>query len=257
MLQVITLPNVKPTRIQSDIKLLLPDNISIDESQWHFLVYIPWDEKYLEQIPQEYKDFFNFVLPNLKVRTTDVHTAKSLSFLDDFQKHFSKENINWRIVAISLILHDCGWSQLTQQEIASSLGVKGLKLSPEALEPKQTHAIKGQELARRILDEYNFEPPLTNEEKETILKSVLYHDKPEEVAGKNLPLEVQILVDLDHIWSFTHENFWQDTVRKGVDATEYVTNLKNDLNSYFVTDFGKKLASLLLSEREKEISGII
>ncbi|MDH5532871.1 MAG: hypothetical protein OEX81_00390 [Candidatus Pacebacteria bacterium] len=253
MLQVITLPNCEPCRIHSDIKLVLPENITIDGSQWHYLVYIPWDNKYLDWVPEEYKDFFKFVLPNLKVRTTDVHTAKSISFLKDFQKNFANEKINWRVVALSLILHDCGWSQLTQQEIASSLGVKGLKLSPEAMMPKQTHAIKGQELAKRLLSEYQFDPPITIAEQDLILKSVLYHDKPQEVAGANLPLEVQILVDLDHIWSFTHENFWQDIVRKGVKPEEYLQNLQADLDSYFVTDFGKKLAQELLSKRATEI----
>lgn len=257
MLQVVTLPNVKPTRIHSDIRLELPENIIIDDSQWHYLIYIPWDNKYLQWVPTEYHEFFKFVLPNLKVRTTDVHTARSMSYLDDFKDHFKNENINWRVVAISLILHDCGWSQLTQQEVASSLGVKGLKLSTEALSPKEAHAQKGHDLARRVLEEFQFEPALTNQEKELILKSVRYHDKPEEVAGSNMPLEVQILVDLDHIWSFTHENFWQDTIRKEVDAEQYAQNLETDLDSYFVTDFGKKLASQLLSERKKEISGII
>ncbi|NCN87333.1 MAG: hypothetical protein GW941_00390 [Candidatus Pacebacteria bacterium] len=257
MLQVITLPNVKPARIHSDIKLQLPKNISIDPSQWHHLVYIPWEDKFFNGIPSEYLDFFNFVLPNLKVRTTDVHTAKSLSFLAEFQEYFASEEINWRVVAISLILHDCGWSLLTQQEIASSLGVKGLKLSPEALDPKLTHVIKGQELARRILDEYEFEPALTDKEKDTILKSVLYHDRPEQVAGLNLSIEVKVLVDLDHIWSFTHENFWQNIVRKEVEPETYLQNLKDNLDSYFTTDFGKELAAKLLSYRAKEISGII
>jgi hypothetical protein len=257
MLQVITLPNVKPARIHSDIKLHLPKNISLDASQWHYLVYIPWEDKFLNDVPSEYKDFFNFVLPNLHARTTDVHTAKCLSFLAEFQEHFAAQQVNWRVVAISLILHDCGWSLLTQQEIASSLGVKGLKLSLEAIEPKLAHAIKGQELARRILDEYKFQPTLTDTEKTTILKAVLYHDKPEEVAGSNLPIEIQILVDLDHIWSFTHENFWQDVVRKEIEPATYLQNLQDDLDSYFVTDFGKELATKLLSYRAKEISGII
>jgi hypothetical protein len=253
MLQVITLPNCEPCRIHSDIKLELPENITIDGSQWHYLIYIPWDNKYLDLVPEEYKDFFKFVLPNLKVRTTDVHTAISLGFLKSFQDHFVNEKINWKVVAISLILHDCGWSQLTQQEIASSLGVKGLKLSPEALKPKEAHASKGQELAKRLISEYQFNPPLTVEEEETVLKAVLYHDNPEEVAGANLPLEIKILVDLDHIWSFTHENFWQDTVRKNIKPDVYLQNLKDDLNSYFVTDYGKKLATELLVQRGKEI----
>ena len=62
-----------------------------------------------------------------------------------------------------------------------------------------------------------------------------------------MPLEVQLLVDLDHLWSFTHENFWQDTVRKGVEAKIYLKNLEQDLDSYFVTNAGKQKARELLA----------
>ena len=171
---------------------------------------------------------------------------------------FPEEQINRRLVGLALIFHDCGWSKLSEEEVASSLGVTGLKLTEPATKPKERHAVEGEKIARNILASYNFEPPLTGIEVETICKSVLYHDKPEVVADANqpMPLEVKLLVDLDHLWSFTHENFWQDTVRKGVKPKEYLHNLRQDLDSYFVTNEGKDLARKRLSEREAEVLGL-
>lgn len=241
--------------LPADINLALPKNSDLPLAQQHFLLYIPWQDKYLKLIPEEFRDFFLKILPYLRVRTTDVHTAISISFMDKLLRRIGKL-ANRRVVAISLLLHDSGWSRLSEKEIANSLGVKGLKLNETALGPKEKHAIESEKITREILACYIFEPPLIQEEINLICKAVLYHDKPEVVAGvgESMPLEVQVLVDLDHLWSFSHENFWQDTVRKNVKPVEYLQNLKNDLDSYFVTDEGKKLAKELLVQREKEVN---
>lgn len=237
-----------------DIRLALPKSTALSPDQQHFLIYIPWRESYLELVPAEYREFFIAILPYLHARTTDVHTAVSMSFLKDFVTQFS-DPINERAVALALMLHDAGWSKLSELEIANSLGVTGLKLTENAIAPKEKHAIESEKIARKVLTDTLFAPPLSNEEIELICQAVRFHDQPEAVAGADepMPLEVQILVDLDHIWSFTHENFWQDTVRKGVYAADYVVNLENDLDSYFVTTQGKALARKLLAERKSEV----
>lgn len=243
--------------IPANLELRLPES-ELPESLQHFLLEIPWSERYLDQVPVKYRSFFNYVLPLLHARTTDVHTAVCLGIMPElFQLLPSTDysKINQRVVAIGLILHDSGWSKLTQDEIASSLGVSGLKLTSNAMGPKEKHAIESEKIAREILAEYSFDPQLTQQEIELICQAVLYHDKPEQVAGAEnpLPLEVKLLVDLDHIWSFTYHNFWQDTLRKGVDPRQYLSNLENDVESYFVTNQGKALARKYLSQRRKEI----
>lgn len=244
-----------PTNLPADLKLALPTDSQLPVDQQHFLLYIPWDDFYLELVPSEFKAFFKFILPYLGARTTDVHTAICSSYLDDILAQFDRP-VNRRVVAIALFLHDSGWSQLSEEEIAHSLGVTGLKLSAISLGPKERHAVEGEKIARQILATYQFEPPLTETEIELIAKGILYHDKPEEVAGADhpMPLEIQALVDLDHIWSFTYQNFWQDTVRKGVTPPEYLRNLEADLDAYFVTLGGKALAKRMLTERAAEVA---
>jgi len=240
--------------IPDDILLLEPVESTLPEDQRHFLIYIPWNEKYLEKVPEEYREFFVEVLPYLRARTTDVHTAISMSYLVELLAKFS-EPIDKRVVALALILHDSGWSRLSEGEIANSLGVTGLRLTDSAIAPKEKHAVESEKIARELLAKYPFHPTLTSDQIQLICKAVRYHDQPEAVAGAKIPmpLEVQLLVDLDHLWSFTHENFWQDTVRKGVEAKIYLKNLEQDLDSYFVTNAGKQKARELLADRAKEV----
>lgn len=251
----ITFPNVvAPTEFPDDVKLSLPEKTSLPLDQQHFLLFIPWEERYLNKIPQQYLNFFKRVLPHLKARTTDVHTAVCLGYLDELLSKFDQP-INERIVALALILHDSGWSKLSEEEVALSLGVSGLKLTEGAKGPKEKHVFESAKIATQMLNDYDFIPPLNEKEKELIILAVLYHDKPEEVAGAEvkMPIEVQLLVDLDHLWSFTYQNFWQDTLRKGVEPSEYVQNLQQDIDGYFVTDQGKGLAQKLLNERFSEV----
>ena len=110
---------------------------------------------------------------------------------------------------------------------------------------------------RARINEYKFKPALTNKEKEIICKAVFWHDKTEKVRTKEFPLEVKAVVDLDHLWSFTKLNFWQDTVRKDVSPQDYIKNLEHDLDSYFIFEIGKELARTLLKERKKEAGALL
>ena len=64
---------------------------------------------------------------------------------------------------------------------------------------------------------------------------------------------MKLVCDVDHLWSFTHENFWQDTARKSVAPDSYLKNLENDLDGYFVTEQGKRKARSLIEERQVEV----
>ncbi len=249
-------PVLSATKLPDDLTLRAPEHSTLPIDQQHYLLYIPWEDSYLQLVPGEYQTFFKTVLPYLFPRTTDVHTAISLSYLDELVNAFPANTINKRVVALALILHDSGWSKLTEEEVANSLGVTGLKLTETAMGPKEKHAVEGEKIARQLLADVLFDPPLSSEEVELICKAVLYHDKPEAVAGaaQPMPIEVQVLVDLDHLWSFTHQNFWQDTVRKGVAPRAYLENLAKDLDGYFVTDQGKALARKLHAQRALEVT---
>jgi hypothetical protein len=247
------LPTGEQAWIPSDLDLRIPLSTSVAPNQIRSLCYIPWEAKYLELVDPPYRDIFRFVLPYLHVRTTDVHVAICLPFAKDLIRAHPG-TVDERVVHLAFILHDSGWGQMSEQEIADSLGVEGLALSGSAVGPKARHAELGRDFAQRVLAERPLEPPLTIEQKEMILTAIFFHDKPERLAAMdNLPPSIQIVSDTDHLWSFTHQNFWQDTVRKGVSARSYLDNLGRDLDGYFVTEAGKYKASAMLEDRRLEV----
>lgn len=85
---------------------------------------------------------------------------------------------------------------------------------------------------------------------------IRYHSMIKIVSNpKNkFPIEAILLIDIDHFWAFTFENFWQDTIRKSIKPAKYLENLKKDVESYFITKAGLKMASQLLSKREREVN---
>jgi len=249
----ITAPDGKVSYIPEDIDLIFPES-DLPKELAHFLAYIPWDEKYLEYVPNEYKSFFETVLPHLHARTTDVHTAVCLPLLKKLIDE-TDEPVKQRLVYISLILHDSGWSKCSSKEIADSLSYTGLALSAAARAPKNKHAELGSQLAGQILKSFKFDPPLSAQDSDTIKQMVLYHDVTKQVIDKGVvTTELYLVSDSDRFWSYTHQNFWQDTVRKGVSADEYASNLARELDDYFYTEQGKKIALELLAERREEVA---
>ena len=248
------LPTCESAWIPADVDLRIPETASIDTSLLHYLVYIPWSDRYLGLVPPDYRDFFQFVIPYLHVRTTDVHVAICLSFVHELIRA-ERDPMDDRVVNLAFILHDTGWSQMTEQEIADSFGVAGLALSGAAVNPKARHVELGRDLAHRLLREYQFQPPLTESQKDEIDQAILYHDRPQQLATMaNLPSSIRVVCDVDHLWSFTHENFWQDTVRKDVDPRRYLENLEKDLDGYFVAEPGKRKARQMLEARRIEVT---
>jgi hypothetical protein len=238
--------------IPADVNLLIPTSTSIQPDLIHYLIYIPWEDKYMEGIDPSYRGFFRTVLPYLHTRTTDVHVATCLPFIPELLSS-ERRRVDERVVNLAFILHDSGWSQMTETEVAESLGVKGLVLSGAAINPKLRHAELGVELARRIFMEYPFQPQLTARQMDLISQAILYHDRPQQLVGMGgIPLELQVVCDTDHLWSFTHANFWQDTARKSVDPKTYLCNLKNDLDGYFVSEPAKLKARKMLKQRALE-----
>jgi hypothetical protein len=239
--------------IPGDIELRLPESSRLDPADWHFLVIIPWRQRYLGQVPPAYRDFFQAALPYLRVRTTDVHVATCLPFIGELSRA-EDEPVDERVVSLAFILHDSGWSRLDEQAIAHSLGIRGLHLYGDSIQPKLQHALFGEQIARELLGSYPFDPHLTDDQKEQVYQAVLYHDRPRELAASGgIPVNLRVVCNVDHLWSFTHPNFWQDTVRKGVPADLYLSNLEKDLDQYFVSEPGRVKARQLLEQRAMEV----
>jgi hypothetical protein len=250
----VTLPSGETREIPTDIRIEIPVDADVSKEQLNSLAYIPWDEKYVDYVPARYRSFFASVLPFLHARTTDVHTALSVSTVPDLIAG-TAEKLDERMVYLAVIVHDSGWGQMSQQEIADSLSYSGLTHSERAKASKKRHTVLGKEMAVKLLDSFVFDPALSQQQKEFISDIVFYHENPLIfTVNGSVPIEARLTCDADRLWSYTHENFWQDTIRKSVDPHTYADNLDEAIETYFFTEQGKAKARSLLAERRQEVA---
>lgn len=241
-------PGLGVVKYPAGITIVLPD-IKNPE-----LAFIPWNEKkYGKKIPKEYKKIWEKTFPHLHVRSTDVHTAVSLECLykiliPDFEKE-TKKKLDSTVCHFGIILHDCGWSKLTEEQISWTFqGIKGsLDLGKKGKVVKELHLKEGFKLAKEIIKEFR----LTSKQIRKILYIVRKHDF---WGGKKKSFpEFAITIDADRIWSYAAESFWLDVIRKGKSPQTNLANLGRELGAYFQTEAGKRLAGKLLDNRRKEV----
>jgi len=99
----ILLPDNQNYFIPDDIDVVVPsvsDLPDIEPSLIHSLAYIPWSDKYLDNVPDDYRDFYKSIISKLNARTTDVHSALSVSFVDELIK-LSEQATNRHILIYS------------------------------------------------------------------------------------------------------------------------------------------------------------
>jgi hypothetical protein len=251
----LTLPGGKTAYIPDDIRVVLPEVAGIAPERLHLLAYIPWNEKYLEKVPAHYRDFFKFVVPHLAARTTDVHTALSVSYVPEILAATNKV-VDEAVLYPAVILHDSGWAQLRPHHIADSLDYSALAYSSKALKPKEMHATLGAWMAEELLQEYDGGLGLSEAQEHLISELVYYHDQVRPWPAAPPPIEYLLLGDADRLWSYTHENFWLDTVRKDVAPAVYVQNLAGELEDFFLTEQGRAIARRLIALRKEEVASL-
>jgi hypothetical protein len=249
----VTLPNGETRQVPSDITISVPRQKDVSVARRHLLAYVPWDEQYLMLIPEEYRAFFSFVRPHLSVRTTNVHTAISISYLPELMASLG-EPASPRVMYLATILHDCGWSMLSPGDIADSLDYEGIAYTQPAAEAKFKHTLYGSSLAYKLLEHYFPQRQLALGEKMLIADIVRYHQHPAQYrATEPMPLELVLTCEADRLWPFTRENFWLDTIRKGVQPHEYLETITAEIDSILLTDAGRGIARRLVAERQSEL----
>lgn len=244
--------------VPDDLHIIIPTSPRIHIEDRHYLAYIPWEARYLELIPAAYRGFFKFALPFLHARTSNVHTALSVSQLPHLFPQ-GIDRVNKRLIYLALILHDAGWSQVSDHGLVQSLSYNGVSpTSKDSHKPKQQHLIYGESLAYTLLDTYDFgNQPVTNEDIYTIVGIIRRHDHDaawEQGRYGHISDEIKIVCDADRLWSYTHENFWLDTIRKGVPPGSYIDMIHGEIDHYFFTTKGKERARELIKERRHEVA---
>jgi hypothetical protein len=250
-----SLPNGSTAYVPSSINVTVPrpeDYPDTPANTLHSLAYIPWDSSFLSLVPPQYQDFYQSILPKLNARTTDVHTALSVSHVEDLVA-LSNFTVNKKLLTIAVLLHDIGWAELTPSQIALSLNYSAFAYTEDALLPKRLHASRGAEVANAVLAEQKDALGLSDDDLSYIVQLVRYHDQIDPWPSTPQPSEYLLLGDADRIWSYTRHNFWLDTIRKNTQPRQYIENITAAIDEYFLTDAGKLLAKRHADDRLLEV----
>jgi hypothetical protein len=252
--QKLTLPTGDVKHIPDDITIEFPKQAEVTLERLRLLAFVPWDDSFEEHIPVQYRYFFTFAMPYLGARTTNVHTAVAVSFIPELMRSIGKPD-DELLLYLAVVLLDCGWSMVSQSEIADSLDYKGIDYTPIAAHAKTKHSIYGAALAFRLLDEYSFEQPLDLAQKELVSDIVRFHESPWRYnsSTESMPRELVITCEADRLWPFTHEGFWLDTIRKDVEPLQYLESCEKAVKEMLLTESGKQIAERLIADRRAEV----
>ena len=183
-----------------------------------------------------FKKIYQLAQPYLNTRYNDVHTKMSIQLAYQL---LSVEGGQEDIVIPAIILHDVGW-----QEVPAGLHLKAF--GPKATRPEinRTHEQAGVKIAKRILNEVNY-----NKEKiAEILKIIDGHDSRKE----SVSLNDSLVKDADKLWRFTKTGFDIDNKRFEETVAEGLNRLRKYLPRWFFTDTAYRIAKEELQQRERE-----
>ncbi len=174
--------------------------------------------------------------PFLETRDNVIHTRVAYSFA---RKLLAAEGGNEAVVIPAVILHDVGW-----KSVPENLQLKAFGPGANDKEMNRIHEVEGARVAADILQEIGYDPPLAQE----IIEIIRGHD------SRKIPLSLndKIVKDSDKLWRFSAEALEVDPKRFGVEPAVHVQWLGLQIDKWFFTRTGKRLA--FQEQRQRAIS---
>jgi len=173
-----------------------------------------------------YRKIFNMAGPYLDTRDNDIHTRVAYSFA---LKLLEAEGGDERVVIPAVLLHDLGWKMVPED-----LQLKAFGPGKNDREINRVHEVEGAKKAREILESVNYDPDLV----EQIVTIISGHDSRREA----LSLNDSIVKDSDKLWRFSKEALEVDPKRFGIEPAVHTEWLKHQIDRWFLTETGRKLA---------------
>jgi hypothetical protein len=164
--------------------------------------------------------------PFLDTRNNLIHMEVSQDFAVKMLKIELGEE---RVVLPAIILHDVGWKMVPENLHLQAFGPKA-----KDMETNRIHEVEGARIAREILESLDFSSSLVNE----IVEIILGHDS-RKVA---LSLNDAIVKDADKLWRFSAEALKTNPKRFKIDPKVHVNWLGQQIDGWFITQTGRKIA---------------
>jgi HD superfamily phosphodiesterase len=187
-----------------------------------------------------FKQIYQLAQPYLKTRYNDVHTEMSMQIAYQL---LSAEGGQEDIVIPAIILHDVGW-----QKVPAALHLKAFGPKATLPEINRNHEQAGVKIAKRILNEVNYDKEKIAE----ILKIIDGHDS----RKGSISLNDSLVKDADKLWRFTKKGFDIDNKRFEETVAEGLNRLRKYLPRWFFTDTAYRIAKEELQQREREADNV-
>jgi HD superfamily phosphodiesterase len=169
----------------------------------------------------------------LDTRHNKLHTDICLQFA---LRLLRKEGGNPTIVVPAIILHDVGWKAVPEDSQIRGFG-------PNMSDPdiQRIHEVEGSKIARNILEELRYDEDKISK----ICEIVLFHDSRKE----GMYLEDSIVKDADKLWRLSHVSMRIDPARYNMAISNYLDFLQKQIETWYLTSGGKKIARQELLQR--------
>ncbi len=184
-----------------------------------------------------YERIWDLARPYLDTRKNDVHTEMSA---DLARQLLAREGGDEDIVMPAVILHDTGWKKVPEDMQSKAFG-------PKATLPEwnRVHEVEGARIAGDILRKVDY-PEEKILEIQEIIKG---HDSRKEA----LSLNDSIVKDADKLWRYSQIAVQINENRFGLTAQEGVERLRRNLEPWFLTKSGKRMAKEAIERRVKDL----
>jgi HD superfamily phosphodiesterase len=191
-------------------------------------------------LKEAYERIWDLARPYLNTRKNDTHTEIAAGLA---RQLLTQEGGDEDIVMPAIILHDTGWKKVPEDVQTKAFG-------PKATLPEwnRVHEVEGARIAGHILRSVNY----PNEKILEIQEIIKGHDSRKEP----LSLNDSIVKDADKLWRYSRNAFQINATRFGLTADENVERLRRNLENWFLTKSGKRMAREALEERIQELKEV-
>ena len=183
-----------------------------------------------------YQRIWDLARPYLNTRKNDIHTEIST---DLAQLLLAQEGGDEDIVIPAIILHDVGWKKVPEDIQMKAFG-------PEASMPEwnRVHEVEGARIAGDILRKVDYQEDKILE----IQEIVEGHDSRKDPISKN----DSIVKDADKLWRYSKIAVQINANRFGLTVEQGIERLRRNLEPWFLTESGKRMAKEEIEKRAKE-----
>jgi HD domain len=184
-----------------------------------------------------YRNIYHRVEHYLNTRLNNVHARRSYHFALDL---LSAEGGDPQLVLPTILLHDAGYSQLSENELKNAFGRRINK--PEL---SRLHEVEGVRIAGKILQQIGYSDIYVRK----ILSLIDGHDT------RKIPHDLNDMVfrDADKLWRYCYEGFFYICDFLDLDPQEWLDDLENLIPVLFSTRTAKIKAIEETKERRKEL----